>query len=466
MATTRENGLVKGLGLIDSTTLVMGSMIGSGVFIVAADISRQVQSPGLLIMTWIVTAILTLIAALSYGELAAAMPHAGGQYIYLREAFGPMYGFLYGWTLFMVIQTGTIAAVAVAFAKYAGVFMPWISAQNYLIGSGKVGLTTQQLVAIGIIASLTAINTRGIRTGAMVQNVFTFAKIAALLGLVVCGFLVGRNADAIASNFNGFMRNADWGFTTIRLVGVAMVGSLFSSDAWNNVTFTAGEVRNPRRNLPLSLALGVLIVSALYIASQFVYLNVLTFPEIQHAAEDRVATAAAARMFGPVAVQLMAAAIMISTFGCANGLILSGARVYFAMAKDKLFFKRAAEVHPTTHAPIFALIVQSVWAVLLTLSGSYNDLLDYVIFAVMLFYILTIIGLFVLRRTQPNLDRPYKALGYPVLPAIYIVAAGLIEVLLLLYKPNYTWPGLIIVLLGIPVYFVWRVKASAAKAAS
>ena len=464
MATPSQSGLVKGLGLVDSTTLVMGSMIGSGVFIVAADISRQVQSPGLLIMTWVVTAILTLIAALSYGELAAAMPHAGGQYIYLREAFGPMYGFLYGWTLFMVIQTGTIAAVVVAFAKYAGVFLPWISAQNYLIGSGKIGLTTQQLVAIGIIVLLTAINTRGIRTGAMVQNVFTFAKVGALLGLVLCGFLVGRNSEAIASNFTGFMRNADWGFTTIRLVGVAMVGSLFSSDAWNNVTFTAGEVRNPRRNLPLSLALGVLIVSALYIASQFVYLNVLTFPEIQHAAEDRVATAAAARMFGGVAVQLMALAIMISTFGCANGLILSGARVYFAMAKDKLFFKRAGELDPKTHAPIFALVVQSVWAVLLTLSGSYSDLLDYVIFAVLLFYILTIIGLFVLRSTQPKLDRPYKAIGYPVLPAVYIVAASVIEVLLLLYKPNYTWPGLIIVLLGIPVYFVWRVKAIMTKA--
>jgi APA family basic amino acid/polyamine antiporter len=441
-------------------------MIGSGVFIVAADISRQVQSPGLLIMTWVVTAILTLIAALSYGELAAAMPHAGGQYVYLREAFGPMYGFLYGWTLFMVIQTGTIAAVAVAFAKYAGVFLPWISAQHYLIGGGKIGLTTQQFVAIAIIAFLTAVNTRGIRTGAMVQNVFTFAKVAGLLGLVICGFLVGRNADAVASNFNGFMRNADWSFSTIRLVGVAMVGALFSSDAWNNVTFTAGEVRNPRRNLPLSLALGVIIVSALYIASQFVYLNVLTFPEIQHAAEDRVATAAAARMFGSIAVQLMAVTIMISTFGCANGLILSGARVYFAMAKDKLFFKRAGELDPKTHTPIFALIVQSAWAVLLTLSGSYSDLLDYVIFAVLLFYILTIIGLFVLRRTQPKLDRPYKAIGYPVLPALYIVAAGLIEVLLLLYKPNYTWPGLIIVLLGIPVYGVWRLKASMSKAAA
>jgi len=461
MATTRESGLVKGLGLMDATTLVMGSMIGSGVFIVAADIGRQVQSPGLLIVTWIVTALLTLTAALSYGELAAAMPHAGGQYVYLREAFGPMYGFLYGWTLFTVIQTGTIAAVAVAFAKYTGVFLPSISAQNYLLGSGHFGVTTQQLLAIVMIVFLTWSNTRGIRTGAMVQNVFTVAKIAALLGLVAIGFLIGRNHEAVASNFTGFWRNANWSFETIRLVGVAMVGSLFSSDAWNNVTFTAGEVRNPKRNLPLSLGLGVLIVSALYIATQYVYLNVLTFPEIQHADQDRVATAAALRMLGPIAVQVMAAAIMISTFGCVNGLVLSGARVYYAMAKDQLFFRRASELDPVHHAPVFALVVQCIWAVLLTLSGSYNDLLDYVIFAVLVFYILTIAGLFVLRRTQPNLERPYKAFGYPVLPAAYMAAAGLIEVLLLIYKPNYTWPGLIIVLLGLPVYFIWRKKAMA-----
>jgi APA family basic amino acid/polyamine antiporter len=456
MATARESGLVKGLGLIDSTTLVMGSMIGSGVFIVAADISRQVQSPGLMMMTWVVTAILTLIAALSYGELAAAMPQAGGQYVYLREAFGPLFGFLYGWTLFLVIQTGTIAAVAVAFAKYTGVFVPWVSAQNYLVGSGKLGLTTQQLLAIVLICFLTWLNTRGIRTGALVQNAFTFAKVAGLLGLIAAGFLVGRNSEAVASNFNGFWRNASWSFDAVRLVGVAMVGSLFSSDAWNNVTFTAGEVRNPRRNLPLSLALGVLVVSALYIATQFVYLNVLTFPEIQNADQDRVATAAAAKMFGSIAVQLMAVTIMISTFGCSNGLILSGARVYFAMAKDRLFFRRAADLDPNTHAPVFSLAMQCVWAVLLTLSGSYNDLLDYVIFAVLLFYILTIAGIFVLRRSRPDLDRPYKAFGYPALPALYMVAAGLIEALLLAYKPNYTWPGLIIVLLGLPVYFIWR----------
>jgi APA family basic amino acid/polyamine antiporter len=459
MATAREEGLVKGLGLIDSTTLVMGSMIGSGIFIVAADISRQVNSPGLMMMTWFVTAALTLIAALSYGELAAAMPHAGGQYVYLREAFGPMWGFLYGWTLFLVIQTGTIAAVAVAFAKYTGVFAPWISAEHYLIGSGRIGLTTQELLAIAVVLLLSWTNTRGIRTGAVVQNVFTFAKTAALLGLVGFGFLLGRNHAAVARNFTGFWENGGWTFNTIRLVGVAMVGALFSSDAWNNVTFTAAEVRNPKRNLPLSLALGVGLVSALYISCNFVYLNVLPLEAIQHAPEDRVATAAAAQILGPLAVQLMAVAIMISTFGCNNGLILAGARVTYAMAKDGLFFRKAAAVDPIHHTPRFALLVQCLWTILLILSGSYSDLLDYVIFAALLFYMLTIAGLFVLRRTRPDLERPYKAFGYPVLPAAYIAVAGLIEILLLLYKPNYTWPGLIIVLLGLPVYFIWRKKA-------
>lgn len=465
MATNRgtdltKGGLIQGLGFIDSTTLVMGSMIGSGIFIVAADISRQVNSPGLLLLTWLVTAALTLTAALSYGELAAAMPRAGGQYVYLREAFGPMWGFLYGWTLFLVIQTGTIAAVAVAFAKYTGIFVPWVSAEHYIIGGGRRGLTTQELLAITVVLLLSWSNTRGIRTGAVVQNVFTFAKIAALLGLIGFGFLVGRNAAAVQTNFTDFWRNSGWNFNTVRLVGVAMVGALFSSDAWNNVTFTAGEVRNPKRNLPLSLGLGVLLVSALYIACNLVYLNVLPLPEIQHAAEDRVATAAAANILGPVAVQLMAAAIMISTFGCNNGLILAGARVSYAMAKDGLFFQRAAQVDPVHHTPRFALLVQAVWTVLLILSGSYSDLLDYVIFAALLFYMLTISGLFVLRRKQPNLERPYRAFGYPVLPAAYIVVAGAIELLLLLYKPNYTWPGLIIVMLGLPVYFIWRRKAS------
>jgi basic amino acid/polyamine antiporter, APA family len=453
-----REGFVKGLGLTSATTLVMGSMIGSGIFIVSSDVARQVKSPGLLILCWLIGAALTIIAALSYGELAAAMPHAGGQYVYLREAFGRLWGFLYGWTLFVVIQTGTIAAVAVAFAKYAGVFLPSISAGNYLLGSGKVGLTTQQLLAIAVVLLLTIVNTRGIRTGALVQNIFTFAKVASLLGLVGLGFLLGRNAQAIAANFDNFWVNANWSWATAALVGSAMVGPLFSSDAWNNVTFTAGEVRNPKRNLPLSLGIGVGAVSILYIACNFIYLSVLTLPQIQTAPEDRVATAVVSVMFGSVATKLMAIAIMVSTFGCCNGMIMSGARVYFTMARDDLFFRRAGTLDPVHRTPVFALGIQCVWTILLTLSGQYNDLLDYVIFAVLLFYILTIGGLFRLRRTRPDLDRPYRAVGYPVLPALYMLVAGVIEILLLINKPTFTVRGLILVLLGVPVYFLWRRK--------
>ena len=450
--TKADSGLVKRLGLLDSTTIVMGSMIGSGIFIVSADIARQVQSPGLMLMTWIVTAVLTIVAALSYGELAAAMPHAGGQYVYLREAFGPLYGFLYGWTLFLVIQTGTIAAVAVAFAKFTGVFFPIIAAENKLLPF----FSTQQLLAIVVLVVLTWVNTRGVKTGSQVQNVFTIAKTGALLGLVLFGFAIGRNPEAAARNFGDFWGTANWGWDVIRLVGVAMVGSLFSSDAWNNVTFTAGEVRNPQRNLPLSLAMGVGIVSALYLLCNLVYLNALPLEAIQTAPQDRVATAVARQMFGGTGETLLAAAIMISTFGCVNGMVLAGARVYYAMAVDGLFFRGVAKLDPKHHVPVVSLWWQCAWASGLTLTGRYGDLLDYVIFAVLLFYILTIIGLFVLRRTRPDLQRPYKAVGYPVLPALYIVFAGLIEVLLLRYKPEYTWPGLIIVLLGVPVYFLWK----------
>ncbi len=454
---TADRGLVQGLGLLDSTTLVMGSMIGSGIFIVSADISRQVRSPGLLIWVWLLAAALTIIAALSYGELAAAMPHAGGQYVYLREAFGPLSGFLYGWTLFLVIQTGTIAAVAVGFAKFSGVFFPGISASNKILSAGGFGISTQQLLGIALVTLLSAVNCLGIRTGAIVQNVFTFAKTAALLGLIGLGLVLGSNAPAIEQNFTDFWRGADFSFTTLRIVAVAMVGSLFAADAWNNVTFTAGEVKNPRRNLPLSLALGTGIVLALYVATNFVYLRWLPLdPGIQHAAEDRVATAAVNSMLGGNGERLMAVAIMVSTFGCANGLILAGARVYYAMARDGLFFRRVAEIHPRFRTPVMSLAVQCVWASLLTLSGTYNDLLDYVIFAVMLFYILTIAGLFVLRRTRPGMERPYLAVGYPWAPALYILAAAFIEVMLLVYKPSYTWPGLIIVMLGVPVYYLWR----------
>jgi APA family basic amino acid/polyamine antiporter len=459
MATTRgdvsQPGLLKSLGLLDATTLVIGSMIGSGIFIVSADIMRQVASPGLMIATWVVTAVLTVIAALSYGELAAAMPEAGGQYVYLREAFGPLTGFLYGWTLFLVIQTGTLAAVAVAFAKFAGVFVPWISAHNRLAGVGRFGVSSQQLVAIAVLALLTWINTRGVRTGARVQNTFTFLKVGALLGLVFLGLALGRNPQAIAENFGNFWAHADWTFSTIRVVGVAMVGSLFAAVAWENVTFTGGEVRNARRSLPRALAIGTAVVSILYIACNFVYLAALPMEAIQHAPEDRVATAAASVILGPAAVQVMAAAIMISTFGCLNGMILAGARVYYAMALDGLFFRPVARLNERRRTPVVSLAVQCVWACLLTLSGTYSDLLDYVIFAVMLFYMLTIVGVFVLRRTRPAMERPYRAPGYPVLPALYIVVTAVIEVLLLVYKPNYTWPGLIIVLLGVPVYYIW-----------
>lgn len=457
-----DTGLVKGLGLLDATMLVVGSMIGSGVFLVAAAIARDVQSPGLLMMTWIVTALLTLIAALSYGELAAMMPQAGGQYVYLREAFGPLTGFLYGWTLFFVIQTGTIAAVGVAFAKYLGVFAPWVAADNALFRLGSFAFNTQQLVAIAVIVSLTLVNTQGVRTGAVVQNLFTVAKTVALLGLVAAGLLLGRNAEAISRNFGGFWDNAGWNWQTVSLVGVAMVGALFSSDAWNNVTFTAGEIRNPKRNLPLSLGLGVTLVSLLYLGCNLTYLLALPLEQLQTVPDDRVATAAVRSIVGPIAVPVMAAAIMISTFGCVNGILLAGARVYYAMAQDGLFFARVGTLN-NHGVPVTSLLVQCVWACVLTLSGRYNDLLDYVIFAVLLFYILTIAGLFALRRSRPHAERPYRAIGYPVLPLLYIGIASLIEILLLLYKPSFTWPGLIIVLLGVPVYFLWRPRAAAVQ---
>ena len=477
-----DQEFVKALGLLSSTTIVMGSMIGSGIFIVSADIARLTNSPGLLIAAWLVTGFLTIVGALSYGELAAMMPRAGGQYVYLRESLGPLWGFLYGWTLFLVIQTGTIAAVGVAFGKFLGVFFPSISATHWIwkighvpawnvgpmtLGNMDVGLNTANLMAILVVALLTLINVFGVKTGALVQNVFTIAKTSALLALVLLGIAIGRNPQAAAWNFGHFWSNmgSAASFPQLGVAGVmgvaialacAQVGSLFSADAWNNITFTAGEVKNPRRNLPLSLALGTGIVIALYVAANFVYLNVLELKQIMTAPEDRVGTAVMQAMFGPSGAKLMAVAILISTFGCCNGLILAGARVYYAMAKDRLFFRSVGELHPRYRTPVISLIVQGVWTCLLALSGSYGQLLDYIIFAVLVFYILTIFGLFVLRVKQPNADRPYRAFGYPVLPAIYIAVALFIDVTLLRYKPQYTWPGLIIVLLGVPVYFLWK----------
>ncbi len=488
---------MKGLGLTSSTMLVMGSMIGSGIFIVSSEIAREVDSPALLIAAWAVTGFMTIVAALSYGELAAMMPRAGGQYVYLREALGPLWGFLYGWTLFLVIQTGTIAAVGVAFGKFLGIFFPSISSTHWILhlwkvppipigpmvlGNMDVGVNTQNLVAVLVVIFLSIVNIFGLKTGAIIQNVFTAAKVCALLGLAFLGLALGRNAQALAANFSGhFWHNAALGARhavqvgvggpivvvgTLTIIAVAQTGSLFSADAWNNVTFTAGEVKNPSRNLPLSLALGTGVVIALYIACNFVYLNMLPLDGapgaatilqrgIKYAAEDRVGTAVMTQMFGPLGGFLMAAAILVSSFGCDNGLILSGARVYYAMAKDGLFFRAVSRLHPRYKTPAVSLMVQMVWACVLCLSGSYSQLLDYIIFAVLVFYILTILGLFILRRTRPDAPRPYRAVGYPVLPAVYIVMALFIDVVLLRYKPQYTWPGLIVVLLGIPVYYAW-----------
>jgi APA family basic amino acid/polyamine antiporter len=434
------------------------------------------------------------------------MPHAGGQYVYLRESLGPLWGFLYGWALFLVIQTGTIAAVGVAFGKFLGIFLPSVSSSNWLLhiahvppiqvgpmvlGNMDVGLNTQNLAAIIVVVFLSVLNVFGVRTGAMVQNIFTFAKTAALLGLVLLGIFLGRNAQAIAANFGpNFWHNAGWGSLhavqvgvggpvalvgVVTILAVAQVGSLFSSDAWNNVTFTAGEVRDPQRNLPLSLALGTGAVILLYVLANVVYLCVLPLVGdmhgttilargIQYASEDRVATAVIQQIFGPVGASIMAVGILISAFGCDNGLILAGARVYYAMAKDGLFFRGASKLHPRYRTPAHSLILQCIWTSILCISGSYSQLLDYIIFAVLVFYILTIAGLFVLRVKRPDEPRPYRAIGYPVLPAIYILMAVFIDVVLLRYKPQYTWPGMIIVLLGIPVYFLWSKRNRPARA--
>ena len=493
-----EPQFVKGLGLVSATTLVMGSMIGSGVFIVAADIARIVDSPALLIAAWLVSGFMTVVAALCYGELAAMMPRAGGQYVYLREALGPLWGFLYGWTLFLVIQCGTIAAVGVAFGKFLGVFLPTVSSSHWIVhlwkvppihlgamvlGNMEVGLNTQNLAAIATIVVLSAVNIFGVKTGAIVQVVFTTAKVAGLLGLIVLGVWAGSTVEARSANFGAnFWIHAGLGalhripvgasgatalVSTLTVIAVAQVGSLFSADAWNNVTFTAGEVRNPQRNLPLSLAVGTGAVILLYIAVNLIYLLVLPLhgdPNsltvlgrgVQYASEDRVATAVMQQIMGQGGAKLMALAILISTFGCNNGLILAGSRVYYAMARDGLFFRSVGRLHPRFKTPHLSLMVQAFWASVLCLSGSYGQLLDYTIFAVLLFYVLTLVGLFVLRRTRPDAPRPYRALGYPLLPAIYIVMAIFIDGVLLVYKPQYTWPGLIIVLLGIPVYFLWR----------
>ena len=478
--TTTHNTMKRELGLLDSTMIVSGSMIGSGIFLVSSDMARTVGSPGVILMIWLVTGIITLIAALSYGELAGMMPKAGGQYVYLKEAYNPMIGFLFGWTVFTVIQTGVIAAVAIAFAKYTAELIPFFDEKNILFSIGSFDFNATQFLALVLIAFLTFVNLQGVKNAKIIQTTFTLAKILSLLGLIVLGIYIGLNSEAFNTNLANFWTpfsskiNTDGSVSTELLggvflwgaIGAAMVGSLFSSDSWNNITYTAGEVKDPQKNIPLSLFFGTLIVTILYILANVAYLMLLPIngsPDginiiergIMFASQDRVGTAAASVIFGSAAVTIMALLIMVSTFGCNNGLILSGARLYYAMAKDGVFFKKAAELNKKD-VPGFALILQAIWASALCLSGSYGQLLDYCTFSSLLFYIVTIIGLFILRKKRPDWERPYKAFGYPVLPALYVIIASAICVVLLIVKPATCGWGLAIVLLGIPVYFLWK----------
>jgi APA family basic amino acid/polyamine antiporter len=482
-ATTLDTEFRRGLGLYDSTMVVVGSMIGSGIFIVSADMAREVGSAGWLLAAWLLTGALTIVGALSYGELAAMMPRAGGQYVYLREAFSPLWGFLYGWTLLLVIQTGTIAAVAVGFGRYFGALVPWIAEDHYLLAplhvsrGYAVSLSTTQLVGILMIALLTWTNTRGLNYGRIIQNIFTTAKTGALAGLILVGLFLGWNHTAVGGNFGHLWErrgtveivpglSAISAFGLFIAIGVSQTGSLFSADAWNNITFTAGEVKDPRRNIPLSLALGTIVVIALYLLANVAYLVTLPFDAIQHAPSDRVATATLDVIFPGLGATMMALGIMISTFGCTNGLILAGARASYAMARDRLFFRAAGRLNGA-RVPAWALVLQGVWAAFLVLPRTYDpltgeygnlysNLLDYVISAALIFYILTIAGVFRLRATRPERERPYRTWGYPLVPALYIVGASAILLVLFIYRPATTWPGLIIVLLGVPVYFLWK----------
>lgn len=467
------------LTLADAILIVSGSMIGSGIFIVSAEMTRTISGPGWLLLLWAISGVITVFAALSYGELAGMFPHAGGQYVYLKEAFNPLVGFVYGWTLFLVVQSGTIAAVAVAFAKFAGVLYGPFSEKNILLDLGWYQLSAAQVVGVLSILVLTLINIRGIHYGKVIARIFSSTKLIALFGLIVLGLIFFRDPAVWQKNFMDTWSTIAWTkeggqwswheLTSIGVVtalGAALVGSLFSSDAWNNVTFISGDIENPKRNIPLSLLFGTVIVTVLYMLTNMAYLSLLplagdpiamTVKEqgIQFAANDRVGTAAATMIFGTTATVIMAILIMISTFSCNNGIILSSVRVYQAMARDGLFFRRMKEDNKNG-VPGFALWIQFIWAALLTLSGKYGPLLDYVMFGVMLFYILTIAGIFILRRTRPDAERPYKAFGYPVIPVVYIIFAALFCINLLYAKPENSIPGLILILAGIPVYFIWR----------
>jgi len=484
-------GFQRRLGLFDATMLVAGSMIGSGIFIVSADIAREVGSSGWLLAVWVLSGLITIMGALSYAELAALMPNAGGQYVYLREAYSPLWGFLYGWTCFLVIQTGFIAAVSVAFAKYLGVLVPVLGTDQHIVTlemwkGVDFTLSSGQLVAVGIVVLLTLLNLFGVHAGKWVQNIFTVAKTLGLMLLIVLGLTIAVNPVALDRNlgalWDGIWKTSQFAqvhavvpelwLAALMVMGGAMVGALFSSDAWNNVTFTAGEVRNPRRNLPLSLALGTGMVIALYLLANLAYLATLPVEGTKDAAtplergiaqarDDRVGTAVLEEASPGLGVPLMAIIIMISTFGCVNGIILMSARLFYAMARDRLFFQAVGRLN-ARGVPAAGLIFQSLWAVVLIFSGTYNQLLDYIIFAALMFYALTVAGLFVLRRKWPDAERPYRALGYPLVPALYVALCTLIMLDLLIVKPIYTWPGFILVLTGVPVYFLWRSHARSA----
>jgi APA family basic amino acid/polyamine antiporter len=470
----------RSLNLIDSTAIVVGSMIGSGIFIVTADMARTLGSPGWMLLAWVITGLMTIFAAMTYGELASMMPKAGGQYIYLREAYNPLTGFLYGWTLFMVIQAGSIAAIAMAFAKFSGVLIPWIGESNVLFDLGLVKVTTSHLVAVLSIVLLTWINTRGIKSGKIVQNTFTFTKVLVLILFLIVGIFIAKSTGWSA-NLTYFWKAASLdpvtgvatplvGMAFIAAMGSAMVGSLFTYDAWYNITYNSAEVINPKRTIPMSLIWGTFAAAIIFVLCNVVYVKVLPLRGIPgadsvvgqgmaFATDDRLGTAAIFGIFGQYAAIIMAILIMISTFGCNNGLILSGARVYYAMAENKLFFKKIGNLNDKG-VPANGLIIQCVWACLLCLSGSYSQLLDYVIFAMLIFYALTNAGVFVLRRKWPNEERTYKAFGYPVIPAICVILSVVIMIILLIYKPKFTWPGLIIVALGIPVYYIWKARTN------
>jgi len=459
------------LGLIDATMLVAGSMIGSGIFIVSADIVRNVGGSGWLLFVWVITGFMTLAAALSYGELSSMFPKAGGQYVYLKEAYNPLISFLYGWSFFAVIQTATIAAVGVAFAKFTAYIFPGISEDLVFVDFGFMTISPAQLLSVAVIIFLTYLNTRGVKSGKLIQTSFTIVKILSLGGLIIFGFWALK-AEVWKANWTNawdmhklLPSGATEGYTLVPALGAiaaAMVGSIFSSDSWHNVTFIAGEVKNPKRNIGLSLFLGTLIVTIIYVAANVMYTGVLTLPEIATANKDRVAVAASHVIFGEIGTIIIAVMIMISTFGCNNGLIMAGARVYYSMAKDGMFFKQAGSLN-TNSVPGFALWVQCIFACLWCFSGKYGDLLDMISFVVVGFYMLTIAGIFILRKKRPDAERPYKAIGYPILPIIYILMGLAFCLLLIVYKPKFTWPGLIITLIGIPIYYYIRRQAKLNK---